>query len=131
MFAPPKDRPIAWLIGFWSNVPATPQADPDFSYPQTLLWQVEVSADRVLQEPVGIDSFGDEFRGMCYEYSVLLKGDEQFRSDVAVRSHYVVFADQIVCHICTGSGVSAIVMVCYSQWHVFRNHIGESGRKAR
>ena len=79
LFAPPKDKPIAWLIGFWSNVPAAPQADPDFSYPQTLLWQVKVSADRVLQEHVGIDSFGDEFRDMCYEYSVLLDNDEYFR----------------------------------------------------
>ncbi|MHC4300902.1 MAG: DUF7901 domain-containing protein [Planctomycetota bacterium] len=79
LFDPPKDRPIAWLIGFWSNVPASPQADPDYSYPQMLLWQVEVAADRVLTEPVGIDSFGDKFSDLCHRYFVRLKSDEYFR----------------------------------------------------
>jgi len=79
LFTPPKDRPITWLIGFWTNVPVSPPANPDFSYPQTLLWQVEVAAHRVLTEPLGIDSFGDKFPDLCYRYFVKLKPDEYFR----------------------------------------------------
>ncbi len=105
LFDPPKDRPVAWLIGFWSNVPSSPQADPDFSYPQTLLWQVEVAADRVLAEPAGIDSFGDKFSDLCYRYFVRLKSDEYFRQadyrdttldNVFWISIVAVYADSVV-----------------------------------
>jgi hypothetical protein len=77
-FDAPSIRPIAWLIGFWSNVPL-PQADPDFSHPQTLLWQVEVSDDRVPEEPVGIDNFPDRFSDSCFQYFVQLDPKEYFR----------------------------------------------------
>ena len=78
-FDRPKIRPTSWLIGFWSNVPALPQADPDFSHPQTLLWQFEVSADRVSEEPVGIDNFPDKFSDTCFQYFVDLSPKEYFR----------------------------------------------------
>ncbi|MGB2864492.1 MAG: GEVED domain-containing protein [Sedimentisphaerales bacterium] len=79
LFDPPQVRPTSWLIGFWSNVPALPQADPDFSHPQTLLWQFEVSADRVSEEPVGIDNFPDKFSDTCFQYFVDLSPKEYFR----------------------------------------------------
>ena len=78
-FDRPKVRPTSWLIGFWSNVPALPQADPDFSHPQTLLWQFEVSVDRVSEEPVGIDNFPDKFSDTCFQYFVDLSSKEYFR----------------------------------------------------
>ena len=78
-FEPPQIKPTSWLIGFWSNVPALPQADLDFSHPQTLLWQFEVSADRVSEEPVGIDNFPDKFSDTCFQHLVKLNPDEYFR----------------------------------------------------
>lgn len=78
LFDPPKDRPVAWLIGFWSNVPADPQAHLDFSYPQTLLWQIRISAARVSEEPVGTNGFPGKFSDVCYQYSAQLKADEYF-----------------------------------------------------
>ncbi len=77
-FKPPKVKPVAWLIGFWTNIPALAQADPDFSHPGTLLWQVEVSGDRVLEKFAGSDSFPDKPAEACFEYSVELKPDEYF-----------------------------------------------------
>jgi len=75
----PKVRPTSWLIGFWSNVPALPNADPDFSHPRKLLWQFEVSAERVSEEPVGIDKFPDKFPDSCFQYFVELQPREYFR----------------------------------------------------
>jgi len=38
---PPPMEPIAWRIGFWSNIPAGIGAE--YSYPEKLLWQIEAN----------------------------------------------------------------------------------------
>lgn len=75
----PLQQPDSWLVGFWSNVSAGVVAD--FSYPETLLWQLHVSADRVKMEMVGRDEFPpnpDIFPETCFQYYVDLKEDEIF-----------------------------------------------------
>jgi hypothetical protein len=79
---PPGDPPIAaWRIGFWSNIPADPTgADPCWSRPEMLLWQIEVPAARVPVERVGIDEhpYNEGFLETCFQYYVDLEPDEVF-----------------------------------------------------
>jgi hypothetical protein len=77
---PPLEQPDAWRIGFWSNVPADPNpgADPNYSYPEQLLWDIEVAADRVHIERVGIDTYPELPTDTCYQYYVQLDQDEYF-----------------------------------------------------
>ena len=75
---PPLVRPISWRIGFWSNVPANPLAKPDHSYPKKLLWEIDASADRVAEQRVGIDRFGQGPFDTCYRYYIQLDPREYF-----------------------------------------------------
>ncbi|MHC4575602.1 MAG: DUF7901 domain-containing protein, partial [Planctomycetota bacterium] len=77
---PPEPQPIAWRVGFWSNVPANPDVDPNFSYPEKLLWQIELPVDRVAWEAVG-DDFHPWFPyyDTCFQYYVKLEPEEYFR----------------------------------------------------
>jgi hypothetical protein len=77
---PPPTQPTSWRIGFWSNIPAGPQADPNYSRPDILLWQVEVDADRVTRQWVGDDWFPDMMiPEACFQYYVQFEPDEYFR----------------------------------------------------
>ncbi|MHC4213131.1 MAG: DUF7901 domain-containing protein, partial [Planctomycetota bacterium] len=76
----PNELPIAWKIGFWSNVPAGVIAE--YSYPKTLLWQIDLPAERVEVEEVGKDDFGGWYPyDICYQYYVDLGPDEIFWQD--------------------------------------------------
>ncbi|MHC4666407.1 MAG: dockerin type I repeat-containing protein, partial [Planctomycetota bacterium] len=76
---PPADEPNAWRISFWSNVPATPGTEPGYSYPDKLLWQIVVDANRVEQEYVGQDWFPDlPMPEACFQYYVKFEPDEYF-----------------------------------------------------
>jgi hypothetical protein len=77
----PPELPMAWRIGFWSNVPAPadPTADPNYSYPEELLWQIEVPADRVDVKEVGYDEYPEiPFYDICYQYYLDLEPNEWF-----------------------------------------------------
>jgi hypothetical protein len=73
---PPAVKPIAWRIGFWSNV--VPMPSGSVSQPGKLLWQVEVSATRVHEEWAGIDQFPDSPMDTCFQYYVNLTTKEYF-----------------------------------------------------
>jgi hypothetical protein len=73
---PPMSQPVAWQIGFWSNVPAGINAP--YSYPKDLLWQVEVPADRVDVNNVGRDYFPQRPSDTCFQYHVRLNPEEYF-----------------------------------------------------
>jgi len=76
----PPQLPIGWKICFWSNVPADPTADPNYSHPEVLLWQIEVDADRVEIEEVGSDYYPDYFlQDTCYQYTLHLEPNEYFQ----------------------------------------------------
>lgn len=76
---PPLPEPVAWKIGFWSNVPDPDPCDPlTFSYPKELLWQIEVPADRVDVNNVGQDYFPDRPSDTCFQYYVDLDEEEYF-----------------------------------------------------
>jgi hypothetical protein len=75
---PPDTRPIAWQIGFWSNVPANLNVKPGFSHPGKLLWQVEIPAERVHEEWAGIDRFPEKPSDTCFQHYVQLKPGEYF-----------------------------------------------------
>jgi hypothetical protein len=77
---PPLPEPIAWRIGFWSNIRDPDPSDPlTFSYPRRLLWQIEVPAERVDVNNVGQDYFPYvPFEDTCFQYYVDLEPDEYF-----------------------------------------------------
>lgn len=72
----PRIRPQSWRIGFWSNVPSDSRYA--FSRPGKLLWLVDVEADRVAEELVGMDEFPDKPSDTCFEYLVDLEAREYF-----------------------------------------------------
>jgi subtilisin-like proprotein convertase family protein len=80
---PPAERPTAWNISFWSNVPAPndPCADPNYSYPGTLLWQIKLPADRVQLEWAGQDQYPTLSTDACFQYYTQLEPDEYFWQD--------------------------------------------------
>jgi hypothetical protein len=75
---PPQPEPIAWRIGFWSNVPADVAAE--YSYPEELLRQVEVPADCVRGQWAGYDKSPDPCLpwDTCFEYYVDLEPNQYF-----------------------------------------------------
>jgi len=78
----PPALPIGWKIGFWSNVPADPDVEPGYSYPEVLLWQIDIDANRIEIEEVGKDSYHSEETGLpediCYQYHIALEPNEWF-----------------------------------------------------
>jgi hypothetical protein len=85
---PPAERPDAWNISFWSNVPAPndPCADPNYSYPGTLLWQIELPADRVEREWAGDDQYPTFPSDSCFQYYAQLEAEEYFWQDTYLDS---------------------------------------------
>jgi hypothetical protein len=81
---PPQLNPTAWRIGFWSNVADPNPGNPnDYSYPQELLWQLELPAERVRQVFAGDDYFPDPCTpsDTCFEYHAQLDASEYFWQD--------------------------------------------------
>ncbi|MHC4500208.1 MAG: DUF7901 domain-containing protein, partial [Planctomycetota bacterium] len=74
-------QPVGWRIGFWSNVPAGSPPDPNYSYPQELLWAIDVPADRVDEERVGVDMYPGIPPETCFQYYLQLDPDEYFWQD--------------------------------------------------
>jgi subtilisin-like proprotein convertase family protein len=85
---PPAERPTDWSIGFWSNVPAPndPCADPNYSYPGTLLWQIKVPDDRVEREWAGDDQYPTFPSDSCFQYYAQLEPNEYFWQDTYLDS---------------------------------------------
>ncbi|MHC4499129.1 MAG: DUF7901 domain-containing protein, partial [Planctomycetota bacterium] len=77
---PPTLTPIAgWWIRFYSNVPAIPGADPNYSYPEHLLWEVQIDdVSRVQWEWAGLDEFPDRPYDTCFQYYLDLDPEEWF-----------------------------------------------------
>ena len=74
---PPPMVPIAWRIGFWSNVPAG--VVTEYSYPKVLLHQVVVDACDVEWEWAGYDEFPDRPTDSCFQYYVELDPCDYFK----------------------------------------------------
>lgn len=72
----PSQRPVSWLIGFWSNVPA--DAQTPYGRPGTLLKAVTLPAERVNEVWVGRDRFPDKPEDTCYKYSTQFQPDDYF-----------------------------------------------------
>ena len=75
----PMPQPDSWMIGFWTNVPASGVVD--YSYPEELLHQIWVINDQVKVEMVGRDEFPlnpDIFPETCFQYHVDFQEDQIF-----------------------------------------------------
>jgi len=75
---PPQDRPIAYRIGFWTNVPVDAAGMTPYSHPGRLLQLVTVPASRVRIEWAGLDRFPQRPSDTCFQYNIDLNRDEWF-----------------------------------------------------
>jgi hypothetical protein len=67
------------LIRFFGNVPAIPGADPNYSHPEQLLWEVLIDdVSRVKWEWVAYDEFPDRPPDTCFQYYLDLDPNEWF-----------------------------------------------------
>ncbi|MHC4478828.1 MAG: DUF7901 domain-containing protein [Planctomycetota bacterium] len=73
----PWFEPDAWHICFWSNVAADPGGDPNYSYPDELLWKIVVDANRVDREIVGRNEY-DLRDELTFQYFVDLEPHDYF-----------------------------------------------------
>ncbi len=75
---PPQQAPVGWLVGFWDNVPADATGETPYSHPGKLLKFIQIPADRVKIEWVGMDRFPQKPNDTCFQYYVDLEKDEWF-----------------------------------------------------
>jgi len=72
----PAQQPTAWLVTFWTNVPAVQPGG--YSHPGELLKQFRIPAERVTAEWVGQDHFPNMMPESCFQYNVDLQPEEWF-----------------------------------------------------
>jgi len=72
----PDILPISWQINFWSNMPK--HVVTNFSFPEKLLWQIEVPSARVTSWAVGFDNCPNKPTDLCFEYNLELKTEQWF-----------------------------------------------------
>jgi uncharacterized delta-60 repeat protein len=85
---PPQSQPEAWHIGFWANqVEGIAQEE---SFPERLVWSLEIPAERIHFQPVGAAEFPQKLPEMCFLYEVQLEPQEWFYQ-ADFKSNYDVF----------------------------------------
>ena len=85
---PPELQPDAWHIGIWAN--QIEGIDQEETFPERLVWSLEVPAERINFEPVGHVEFPQKLPETCFLYEVCLEPDEWFHQ-VAYESNYEIF----------------------------------------
>jgi hypothetical protein len=73
---PPEHQPEGWHVGVWAN--QVEELEPNESYPERLVWSVEVPFERVDFGPAGKGEFPERLTEMCYVYELGLEPDEWF-----------------------------------------------------
>ena len=85
---PPELQPEAWHIGIWANqVEGITQEE---SFPERLVWSVEIPFERIHFERVGHLEFPQKWPETCFLYEVYLEPDEWFRQG-DFQSNYDIF----------------------------------------
>jgi hypothetical protein len=73
---PPELQPHAWHICFWAN--QIEGITRDEFFPERPVWLLEIPADRVHFEPVGLNEFPQQIPSTCFFYEVQLEPQEWF-----------------------------------------------------
>lgn len=85
---PPESQLQAWHIGIWVN--QVEDISEKESFPETLVWSLELPLDRINFEPVGLTEFPQKMPEMCFIYDVNLSPEEWFDQGKFI-SNYEVF----------------------------------------
>jgi len=85
---PPESQPEAWHIGFWAN--QIEGIDQNETFPERMVWSLEIPAERIHFEPVGQLEFPHMWSDTCFVYEVQLEPEEWFHQ-VGYESNYDVF----------------------------------------
>ncbi len=72
----PESQPYAWHIGIWAN--QVEGVTQDESFPERLVWSLEIPPERIRLEPVGLNEFPQQSLSMCFVYEVQLEPEEWF-----------------------------------------------------
>jgi len=73
---PPELQPTTWHIGFWAN--QINGIDQNELFPERMVWSLEIPAERVHFEPVGLNEFPEKQPEICFVYEVELEPEEWF-----------------------------------------------------
>lgn len=85
---PPALQPTSWHIGFWANqIEGIHQEE---SFPERMVWSLEIPAERIHIESLGLNEFPEPQPSMCFVYEVNLEPDEWF-SQAEFESNYDEF----------------------------------------
>ena len=85
---PPELQPEAWHIGIWAN--QVEGVTQDESFPERMVWSLQIPAERIHFEPVGHIEFPQKLPETCFLYEVALEPEEWFHQ-VAYESNYDIF----------------------------------------
>jgi uncharacterized delta-60 repeat protein len=85
---PPQSQPEAWHIGFWAN--QIEGITQDESFPERLVWSLEIPPERIAFELVGHLEFPQKLPETCFLYEVYLEPNEWFRQ-ADFQSNYDIF----------------------------------------
>jgi len=85
---PPESQPEAWHIGFWAN--QIEGIDQNETFPERMVWSLEIPAERIHFEPVGQLEFPQKQPDTCFLYEVQLEPEEWFHQ-VGYESNYDIF----------------------------------------
>jgi len=79
---PPNDKPKAFCLGIWTDVPDPNKSDPNnFSHPGRLVWQKVCSCYTWSYAGCDIDPRGIDQNETCFMFDQLLSQDEWFHQD--------------------------------------------------
>ena len=72
----PESQPDVWHIDFWANqIEDIPRNE---AFPERIVWSLDIPAERVRFEPVGLSEFPQQTPTMCFVYEVELEPEEWF-----------------------------------------------------
>ncbi len=89
---PPELQPDAWRIGFWTHEPDDSEEPP---FVQVLVHEFEISADRIVRVPVGLNTLPSNGPETLFQYDVALEPYEWFHP-FEISSKHNVFWISIV-----------------------------------
>jgi hypothetical protein len=73
---PPESQPVTWHIDFWAN--QIEGLGREELFPERIVWSLEIPAERVHFEPLGLSEFPQQISTMCFIYEVELEPQEWF-----------------------------------------------------
>ncbi len=90
---PPPDAPIAFHIGIWTDVPASPGSDPPWSHPGEMIWEFVAPLPELRERAVAMDFHPNWGFETCFQYDLRLPPGVFFQQRPGVNAiHWITIA---------------------------------------